>query len=412
MHTNFIIPKLREDLTIDVVKENNQDLLLLVDPNGFAQQPVALPQSFLGILQLIDGNISLNEIIKKIKDNLDYDIDPIVLVDIISKLDKMNYLDSITFHINKFEIEYYKSLSVRPPVCSGNSYPSEPFELEVELDNILSSVNKDNIKPGAKNIIVPHIDFKIGKISHEVYASAYHTIRDSLADLFVIFGTAHYKNSDLFMLSEKDFKTPLGVVQTDKNIINYLKEQLGNQITIDELAHRYEHSIELQLVLLQHIFKHRDFTILPILTGSFDGYVSQQQQPNTSDRFYHFITQLNKAIKHSGRKAVFIASGDLAHIGRKFEDNFDAEPILSDLENEDRELINLLTAFDSEGFFSKISEVNNKRKICGLSPIYSLIESMKIDNNLSDMKAEFFKYHQWNEIETRSAVSFASIAYY
>ncbi|MFC2131338.1 AmmeMemoRadiSam system protein B [Bacteroidota bacterium] len=412
MDDTFIIPKLRKDISIEIYTENNEELAFLNDPLGYAPHPIALPSSFLKVLDLIDGDMNLQELLKSIKAHLKLSIEPEILVEILKELNDRCFLESPNYFFIKFQSDYYKSIPVRPPVCAGSSYPYDQTELEMKLGKILSSVKENSVEPGAKFIIAPHIDFSIGRISHEAYAAAYQSIRDSDAELFIIFGTSHHNSSDIFMLSEKDFRTPLGITKTDRDIIEDLKAAMPGQITVDESSHRYEHSIELQLVLIQYLFKDRDFKILPILTGSFHNFLLKKKQPNTNEKFFDFMTNLLKSIKERGKKTLFIASADFAHIGRKFQDNFDAEPVLSQLKLEDENLINHLISGNSESFFESIAEANDKRKICGLPPIYSLLESQRTDNGQMPFKGKLLKYNQWNEIETRSAVSFASIAFY
>jgi MEMO1 family protein len=142
------------------------------------------------------------------------------------------------------------------------------------------------------------------------------------------------------------------------------------------------------------------------LVGSFHEYFENRESPDSSVTFLQLIESLQKALHISGRKPLFIASVDLAHIGRKFGDDFDAAPALSNLRFEDRKLIDSIERLDKESFFQKILDDNDKYKICGTSPIYSLL-------SLNDFnKASFLKYNQWNDIETKSAVSFASFAFY
>jgi hypothetical protein len=409
---NFVLPKLRDDININFFAEGEEQLVLLSDPYGYAKQSVAFPLMFYKILELIDGEKTIDELIKIIKFQFNISLNPEIIIDILKSLNDQLYLDTPNYYFNKYQVEHYNSLPNRPPVCAGTSYPSVGLDLELKISQILSSVNQKEVKPGAKFIIVPHIDFNIGKISHEVYAPAYHAIRDCDSELFVIFGTAHHISSDIFMISQKNFSTPLGTVESDKNVINDLKKELGDNLTIDESAHRYEHSIELQIVILQYLFKNRNFKILPILVGSFNEFLLRKTQPNKNNRFYNFLYALNQSIQQREIKATFIASADLAHIGRKFDDNFDAEQVLEQLKIEDGDLIRHLERTNSEAFFDSVAHVNDKRKICGLSPIYALLESQRIIYGENAFKGQFLKYNQWNEIETRSAVSFASLAYY
>ena len=169
------------------------------------------------------------------------------------------------------------------------------------------------------------IDFRIGSKAHRCYAAGYHSIRNTNADLFVILGTSHQGNSDYFMLTKKDFETPLGCAETDRDIIDMLASGLSYDLTIDDMAHRHEHSIEFQVVLLQHYFRNRSFRILPVLVGSFHNFIHDKTMPGSDGRLSEFISKLKGIIAEMGRKAVFIASADMAHIGRKFNDKFYAE---------------------------------------------------------------------------------------
>ncbi|TAL66867.1 MAG: AmmeMemoRadiSam system protein B [Bacteroidetes bacterium] len=406
MDDNLILPQLRQDLLYQEFEVEGMKMFILYDPKEYALQPIELPIEFLPLLQMFDGKTPINTLFDELDKNIKSEQNHEPIIQLIEVLDILGYLDTVKFHAIKKDIDEYLANPVRPPVCAGNSYPKEPDVLRFELDALLNSTSPNGIRSGAKAIVVPHIDFRIGSIAHEAYSAGYQAIRETDADLFVIFGTAHYGNSDLFMFSRKDFATPFGIVKNDTEFLDDLFKVLPYKPVIDELTHRNEHSIELQLVLLQHLFADRDFKILPILTGSFFNYINENKNPGDDVKFSQFITNLKSIIEKNNKKAVFIASADLAHIGRKFDDKFDAEPELQQLEKEDKQLIEKLEGLDTDGFFSLISANGDSRKICGLSPIYTLL---KIAN---PKKAQFLKYYQWNETETKSAVSFASLSFY
>ncbi len=405
MDNEYIVPRIRQELLYREIDNNGNKSFLLYDPNEYALQPIELPIEFLSLLRLLDGKITKSRLMEfiKIKTQSPEEYDPIT--QIIGILDTLGYLETQTFKTIKEENDKYKNSKVRPAVCSGSTYSEDPDNLEIEINNILSSAGAANIKPGAKGIIVPHIDFRIGTEAHQAYSSAYNSIRGTEADLFVIFGTAHYGNSDLFMLCDKDYETPFGTVKTDREIIEQLIREIP-ELKIDNMAHKNEHSIELQLVMIQHLFGNIDYSILPILTGSFFDFILKNESPAKNKKFCQFTDKLREIIIGSGKKPIYIASGDLAHIGRKFDDNFDAEPELENLVKEDTELIDRLEELDSEGFYYCIAKVNDKRKICGLPPIYTLMHTFE------PRTAKFLKYAQWNETEEGSAVSFASMAFY
>jgi AmmeMemoRadiSam system protein B len=404
---NIPVPKLRSDLIINLIEEHGEQFVAMQCNFGIAGEPIAVGYNFFILLQQFDGKRTLNEVGDDIEKELGAKVD----IDLIDKqlidLANLKYLETEDYLNDKKEKNLaYLRKENRPAVCAGASYSSERIILEAELDNIFNSVEKTSIQPGAKCIIVPHIDFRIGNIAHETYASGYHSLRDTDADLFVIFGTAHYAFSDYFMLSRKNFETPLGTAVNDKEIIDKLSIELPGSFVVDEFAHKPEHSIEFQIVLLQHYFKGRNFKILPILVGSFYQFITQNNMPESNEKISKFTQNLDRIIRENGRKPAYISSVDFSHIGRKFDDNYDAEPLLPQIRNEDFHLIKSIENLDKDSFFNKISMDGDKYKVCGTSPIYSMLSATNFK------ESTFLKYNQWNEVETKSAVTFASFALY
>ncbi len=405
INQNNPVPRLRQDLSLNAVKENGQEFVVLNDLERIAPQNIAVSMQMFYVLQALDGKMTWSQFRETLMKETggSNEIAEIIIENII-QLYKHNFLETEEYVAQKQKmINDYLAIPERPPVCAGSTYPNEKSELEAMLDNFFSTVKKEEIKPGAKSIIVPHIDFKIGTDVYRTYAAGYHSLRDTDADLFVIFGTSHYAHSDYFMLSEKDYSSPLGTLKTDTEIIEKLKNEYKN-LKIDELAHKNEHSIELQAVLLQHYFRGKDFKILPVLVGSFHEFIENGKSPDTAVK--SFLDALNKVISENNIKAAFISSVDFAHIGKKFGDTFDAEEKLDELISVDKNLIESLTDNDYNGFFQKIKNDNDKWKVCGTSPMYSMLSSQ------NGYKGELLQYGQWYEKPTQSAVSFASIAYY
>ncbi len=400
-------PKLRENLMCRILGDTDENkTMILIDPEGYAAREIRLPYAFLPFLQMLDGKKTSDELLETIREQVGPEAQIEPLLNLTNYLDMLGYMDSPNFALLRKQIDEYKLSPVRPPVCAGNSYPLQPIPLDKELDDIFGSADSLEVRPGAGAIVAPHIDFQVGNESRRNYAAAYKALEGTNPDLFVIFGTAHSGNSDYFMLTKKDFLTPLGTAETDREFIEEFEKNLGYAPTYDDMAHRPEHSAEFQVLLIQKFFKNPKVKILPILCGSFFPFVLSNSSPYDEPRISGFLKALRKTIKSQGRNAVFIASGDFAHIGRKFDDDFDAEPELEKLKTEDEALIDSLEAIDAEGFFKKIAEVNDKRKICGLSPIYSMLKCVE------PKSAQRLSYGQWNETQTRSAVSFASLAFY
>lgn len=400
---NNLVPRLRTDLFFDILNENGQEFVAISDPLMIVNEPVALSLPFFFLLQSLDEKMTWQELDELLQSQSSNKEDSEIVINMIHFLADSGVLEAEYYFKEKESLHSgYLKLVDRPCVCAGNSYPENIEELELFLNNFLK-IDNSKINKNAKAIIAPHIDFRIEEAS-EVYSAAYSAIAESDADLFVVLGTSHQLSSDYFMLSNKNYSTPLGVVETDKQVLEILKNS-AVEMNFDELAHRFEHSIEFQVLLLQHLFKNKKFTILPVLVGSLHEFLFENRSPEANTRFLELLNTLKDAINSSGKKAVFISSVDFAHIGKKFGDDFPASEQLEYLKSEDMKLINYLKSVNSEEFFKKNAEDKDKWRICGLSPIYSMLKI------LDAQKGEFLSYAQWNEKETESAVTFAAMSF-
>lgn len=402
---NIPIAPLRKDIAINLVVEDGEELLVMNDPLSIASHPLVITYEFYLFLQNFDGEITRDDIQAQANIEMSAEVDLSPLFSEIDTLDKLLYLENEHYFNRKHELEEQLSrIPVRPPISTGGSYPDNEQELTQYLGNIFSTVDKSEIEPNANSIVVPHIDFRIGEEAHKVYASAYHALRNTDSDLFVIFGTAHHANSARFMLTKRNYSSPLGVINTDAQLLSYLDDNCRDTFKYDEFAHQPEHSIEFQIVLLQHYFKDRNFQVLPVLVGSFYDHIMSGTKPESDEAYSAFIEKLNEGISKLGRKAAFIASVDFSHVGKRFGDNFNAESVLDEIRSEDSQLVKSIENLDADAFLGKISSDNDKWKICGTAPIYSMLKANHFDSG------KLLRYGQWNDTATQSAVSFASMA--
>jgi hypothetical protein len=301
--------------------------------------------------------------------------------------------------------------TVRPARFAGSCYPANEQKLSDLLDSVVISphhltLSGESVRKSAQAIIAPHIDFRVGL---SAYAPAYYALSDTDADVFVILATSHYGWGSLFIPTFQHFATPHGVVKTDHELLQKLYEKLPH-LTKDDSAHYEEHSIEFEVVFLQRFFGHRDFSILPILITSFYPFVQSYKQkqilPTANAGFMRFCNALREVLAASGKKVAFVASGDMAHIGRKFDDPYDAATMLATVEEEDKHLLRAMEVSNTGEYFRRIAAVEDAYKICGLPPVYTMLELANCTDGSS------LAYEQWHERSTRSAVTYSSVAYY
>lgn len=395
----------RTDLKPLVFTEENQKFYYFEDELQLASNQLIFSEDIFLITTLINGVNTFEFISMMLEENYQVTFSSLEISNIYNQLNSYGFIENNFIKEEKQNIKAYLDSPIRPYICADTSYPSNPIELSNELNKILSN-GEVSSEMEAIAIMAPHIDFRLGELSHKVYSPAFNLIKNTNPDLVVILGTAHYKSSDYFMFTKKLYSTPLGIVETDFDIQNKISEKLNGKITYDEMAHYPEHSLEYHIVLLQHLLKGKQYKILPILTGSLFNETTNKIIPNEVDSYNKQISAIKEVLGESNKKVIFLASGDLSHIGRRFGDDFDASEQFEELYKEDEILIKHLAKINKDAFFLDIANNKDKRRICGLSPFYALLSLS--NPNISKVLA----YNLWDDSPTKTAVSFCSIAYF
>lgn len=411
-------PKLRA-VEIFPVQQEAKTLVYLKDPENFAQ-PLGISPAGYFILSHFDGEHSLVDIQEAYCKQFGTLLLSNELQRFIDMLDHHHYLQTARFLVHRNGIiEEFKRQPRRAPAHMGSVYRQDACELKMQLDGYfasprgpgLPSLDAQTVTP--KAIVAPHIDFYRGG---PAYAWAYKGLAESeAADLYVLLGTSHCGGENPFILTFKDFDTPLGPVETDKEFTRLLQESCREDLLTDEFLHRSEHSLEFQVLFLKYIAqrkaelkgeREKPFKIIPILVSSFHSMVLGQTPPEKHPAVETFIKVLRDLVAQESRQICFVAGVDLAHVGTQFGD---LEPITPDflkwVEVEDRVLIDRLAALDAPGFFGEIAKDQDKRRICGFSPLYSLIQL------LDGSRGRTLKYDQAFTPETGSAVTFTSMIF-
>ena len=103
----------------------------------------------------------------------------------------------------------------------------------------------------------------------ESYRRAYGRLEAGLRDrTFIVLGTSHYGQPDRFGLTTKAYETPLGRTSVDEELVGELLQTAGPAATAEDYCHAVEHSIEFQVLFLQHALG-SDVRVVPVLCGPF-----------------------------------------------------------------------------------------------------------------------------------------------
>jgi AmmeMemoRadiSam system protein B len=383
------------------------DSLHVADPSALV--PMEIAQY---VLVHFDGRRTLPEIQAQVLRATGQLLPTDNLVTLVAQLDAAMILDGPTFAAFH---DGYRQERVRPAALAGRSYAGTERALKAQLARFFAhddgaglpdgQLRADPAHPRLRGVLSPHIDFTRGG---PVYTWSYRElIERSDADVFVILGVAHSLCRQRFSLTCKDFETPLGLARTDRSYVDKVAALAGEHFFDDELAHRPEHSIEFQVVFLQYLLEgRRDFSIVPILAGSFHDLMERGIDPIDDPEVRRFVEALRAAETASGKKVVYIGGIDLGHVGPEFgdPDQLDATT-LDQLRAFDSAMLDHAAAGDAASWFAKASLVGNRWRICGLAATYTMLHAM------GPARGRLLRYDQAVNPERTCCVSFASLAF-
>jgi AmmeMemoRadiSam system protein B len=399
------------------IQQEGKTLVCLRDPQQFSQTIVVSPAVYF-ILSHFDGRHSPVDV----QESYARKTGQVLLTDdlnkIIALLDSHFYLYSPRFlDRQKKIVDEFRRQPVRLPSHAGGVYRENPDELRGQLRSHFDSPDgpgtaQHNHRVTPKAVVAPHIDFHRGG---PAYAWAYKELAESAgADIYILLGTSHCGGESPFVATLKDFATPLGVVETDKEFVRRLQAAYKGDLFADEFLHRTEHSLEFQVVYLKYIAElqaalsknERPFKIVPLLVTSFHSNVQSGRPPEQDARVGDFLKILGDLAANERRTVCFVAGVDLAHVGMQFGDQEPITPeFLKWVEDEDQQLIGKLASLDSEGFFYEVAKDQDRRRICGFSPLYSLTHL------IDGRQGKLLKYSQAYTRDTGSAVTFTGMVF-
>ena len=277
-------------------------------------------------------------------------------------------------------------MEVRTPAVSGTFYPDD----EKELKSLIYDCFIHPIGPGKTpttdsnqkiyGVICPHAGFVY---SGPVACHSFYAISSSTSNLAIMVGPNHYGiGQNVASMIDAGWKTPLGLVEIDSESALELREDL-DIMEFDSFSHSKEHSIEVQVPMLQETFS-REMKILPI------SLINQEQK---------IATQVGTAIAKIAEKkdALLIGSSDFTH----YEENEFAH-------RQDLALIEPILKLDVDEFYKVLYE--RKVTACGFGAIAATMIASK---ELGATEGKLLKYATSGDVsgDKSSVVGYASIIF-
>jgi MEMO1 family protein len=379
--------------------------LLIRDPFHFSDSALIIPEVLVESLTYFDGvhePNDLREYVVRLTGELDVGG---LIQHLIDTLSGAGFLEDDNFLRRKMEAERsFASASIRQPVHAGTGYPDDPIELASTLREYLNGNNPAGIRK-IRAIAAPHVS-PFGGV--DAYRAAYASLAPADADrTFVILGTSHYGEPDRFGLTRKAFMTPFGETTTDLGLVDEIARLAGPGALMEDYCHAVEHSIEFQVVFLQHLFGPR-VRVVPILCGPFSRGMEPRAVPEDDEAVRRTLGALGQIAARESERLLWVLGVDMAHMGRRYGDDFHAAAGEGEMEAvalRDRARIRSIEQGDAPGFWEQVRENQDDLKWCGASPIYTFLRA------LPDVRGTLLHYQQWN-IDPESVVSFAGLRFH
>ena len=277
-------------------------------------------------------------------------------------------------------------MQVRTPAVAGMFYPSETQDLK----NLVHSCFLHAYGPGKippiddkkkiYGLICPHAGYVY---SGPIACHSFYAISSAPIELFIILGPNHWGiGCNVASMRDCSWETPLGKVEVDSESVKELSS-ISEKLELDFFSHTKEHSLEVQIPILQEVFP-TGFKILPIALID--------QSKNTAIELGRCIAKIAK-----NKNSVIIGSSDFTH----YEPNDFAH-------KQDKALIEPILKLDLDGFY----EILNEKKVtaCGYGAMATTMVACK---ELGATKGELLKYATSGDVtgDKSSVVGYGSIIF-
>lgn len=247
-------------------------------------------------------------------------------------------------------------MSIRRPYVAGAFYPGDMKRLIQSIEEcylhklgpgklpILGNKNRTIIA-----LVCPHAAYMY---SGPVAAHSYLALSEESAPETAIILCPNHTGlgSAISIMGKGVWETPLGKINIDESLAQTISQK-SNLIKNDISAHIYEHSIEVQLPFLQHLYQN-NIKLIPICMGYQDLDIS---------------TELGKVLAEStkNKNVIIIASTDLNHQ--------ESQQISI---QKDKIVLECIKDMDEKRLQNEVKK--NRITMCGYGPVSAALVAAKI----------------------------------
>jgi hypothetical protein len=400
------LPPLRRGLDLMPSPVEDRPGLLIRDPFRYSDAVLIIPPPLVPLLAQFDGEhteLDLRHAVVRLSGD---DEVGDVMQHFVGTLSSAGFLDDeVSVRMRETREAAFAAAPRRVAAHAGSAYPDEIVPLRETMGRYLDGASGEeptSVRPGLVGIAAPHVSPEGGWRS---YRAAYGALGPELTErTFVVLGTSHYGEPERFGVTRKPYATPLGETAVDAELVEHLAAA-GPAVRLEDYCHAVEHSIEFQVVFLQHLYG-PSVRVVPVLCGPFARSTLGDGLPEDDAGVGRFIEVLAEVA--AARDRVFWVLGiDMTHMGRRYGDAFRARANfgkMAAVATRDRQRLERIAAGDAAGFWELLREGGDALRWCGASSLYAFLRAA------APARGELLRYEQWN-IDDASVVTFAGLAF-
>lgn len=264
---------------------------------------------------------------------------------------------------------------IRQPAVAGQFYPGRRSNLDQTISELFPSPLPAT-RPGAIAAISPHAGYIYsGGVAAETLGSI------EIPKTVLILGLNHHGRGARIALSRSPWDVVTGQVPVNEQIADNLLSQ-DSPIEIDEEAHRYEHSVEVQVPILLAL--QPELSIVPLILSHL-----------TYEECVELAGVITPVIKNSDEEILIVASSDMSHYESR-----------SSASAKDKLALDQIAELDPHGLYSTVHK--HRISMCGVIPV---TVALLVAQQLGASESQLIRYTDSGEVsgDTDQVVGYAGV---
>lgn len=434
-------PKLRKVRGVPVPMKGPEEkqitMLGIADAQQISTKMVVTHPAFQTVLPMMDGSRDLDQIVSEAGKGLQRPM----LEQLVAQLDDAGLLFGPTYEslAQKMRDEFDQADTLPPGstammadmlvnhAMGGEATDEQKSEMGAEklaeqidkwIDETLKEAQTPSFDKLPAAIVAPHLDYVRGWMN---YAHVYGRMRVvDRPDRVVVLGTNHFGQATGVCGCDKGFESPLGACKVDQQLLAALTEELGEDSAKKLLANRYdhenEHSIELHIPWIQHVFGKDDQGEYPKVFAALvhDPTVNNGEGYDENGLGLDpFVEALKKAIGKMEGRTLIVSSADLSHAGPAFGDqqsmageDEQAQQARSQVAQHDQEMLKMIAENRIDDLIGSLAWQQNPTRWCSIGNLAATMRTVE------PAQIDVLNYSATMDPKGTAFVSSASIAMY